>query len=171
MEKRFQLFVRRHADGAVTASVLGHPHLASFAEDITDARADLAGVLEKILARDLDGLAHATTWWPRVELRRAELVLRARQHRRLLPVECRVPFAFRLGEHRVEERDTVAALARAGGGIEGAERGVGALRLPQRGIEPQEVRLADEDVGGHGQDCSAASAAARSATGCATAAR
>lgn len=89
MEKRFQLFVRRHADGAVTASVLGHPHLASFAQDVVDARADLEAVLEKILARDLDGLAHATTWWPRVEVRRVEMVLRARQHRRLLPVPMR----------------------------------------------------------------------------------
>lgn len=95
MEKRFHLFVRRHPGGAVTASVIGYPHLASFAPDITAARADLEAVLVKLLERDLDGLSLATTSWPRLELRRVDITLRARQHRRLLPVPMRFTVLLR----------------------------------------------------------------------------
>lgn len=102
MEKRVQLFVRRLPGGAVSASVLGYPHLSAFASSVAEARADLGAVLEKLLSRDLDGLAQAVTWWPRLELRRVELRLRAWQQGRLLPVPMR--FTVLVRPTRVESR-------------------------------------------------------------------
>ncbi|MBI5513004.1 MAG: ATP-dependent Clp protease ATP-binding subunit [Deltaproteobacteria bacterium] len=95
MEKKFQLFVRRHLGGGVTAQVLARPHLASFAEDLGSARADLSLALERLLARDDQGLTRETTFWPGLELRRVDLVLRAKQHRRLLPVPMRFTVLLR----------------------------------------------------------------------------
>lgn len=99
MEKKFHLFVRRHPGLGVTVSALGVPELTAFAEDVDDARAQLVTVAQRLLSHNLGGLADREHWWPRLKLRRLELVLRARQHRRLLPV----PMRFTVLTHPLRE--------------------------------------------------------------------
>jgi len=89
MEKPFHLFVRRHAGTGATVSVVGRPELTAFGADVGAARADLATALQRLMASDHEGLTLATTHWPRMELRRVDVTLRARQHRKLLPVPMR----------------------------------------------------------------------------------
>ncbi|HEU4410338.1 MAG TPA: AAA family ATPase, partial [Polyangiaceae bacterium] len=89
MDKKFHLFVRRHAGTGVTASVVGRPELTAFGEDVAAARADLAAALRALLERDHKGLTTDATHWPRMELRRVDVTLRAQQHGRLLPVPMR----------------------------------------------------------------------------------
>jgi len=86
MDKRFHLFVRRH-DAGVSAQVIGHPHLTSFGPDIDAARADLAHVLGKLLARG--ELWRETTHFDDVRLRKIDLTVRALQRGRLLEVPMR----------------------------------------------------------------------------------
>ncbi|MCU0687863.1 MAG: AAA family ATPase [Polyangiaceae bacterium] len=89
MEKKFHLFVRRHTGTGTTVSVVGQPHLTAFGETVGQARSDLASTLGRLLEQDHDDLAQATTHWQRMELRRVDVTLRAKQHRRLLPVPMR----------------------------------------------------------------------------------
>jgi ATP-dependent Clp protease ATP-binding subunit ClpC len=89
MDKKFNLFVRHHAGTGVTMSVLGRPELTAFGTDASAARADLALTLQRLLEEDHGDLREATTHWPRLELRRVDVTLRARQQRRLTPVPMR----------------------------------------------------------------------------------
>ncbi len=89
MEHRFHLFVRRHRDVGYTVSVITHPFLATFADDVDEARADLARVAARLLARDDKGIADEVTHWPDLRLRRIDLAIRAVQHKRLLSVPMR----------------------------------------------------------------------------------
>ena len=89
MEQKFHLFVRRHAGVGYTVSVLTHPFLTAFAEDVDDARDQIATAAAKLLARDAQEIGHGQTWWKEMRLRRVDLTLRAVQQRRLLAVPMR----------------------------------------------------------------------------------
>src|SRR4051812_9696251 len=86
MDKKFQLFVRKHAAG-VSVAVLTQPHLASFAPDLEAARADLAHVLRKLLERG--ELVDEPASFDDARLRRVDLTIRALQRGRLLDVPMR----------------------------------------------------------------------------------
>jgi ATP-dependent Clp protease ATP-binding subunit ClpC len=89
MDHRFHLFVRRHRDAGYTVSVLTHPHLATFAEDVDEARADIARVAARLLERNDRGIADEVSHWVDMRLRRIDLQIRAVQHKRLLTVPMR----------------------------------------------------------------------------------
>ena len=65
---------------------------------------------------------------------------------RTMAVERVGPLRFRGREHRVEERNTISALAHARGRVQRSQRRIGLLRRPQLRIEPEEVRLPEEHV-------------------------
>ena len=77
MERKFHLFVRRCGTTGYSASVLTHPWLASFAADVDDARADVARVAGRLLARDLMRLGDEVAYWSSLKMRRVNLVVRA----------------------------------------------------------------------------------------------
>jgi ATP-dependent Clp protease ATP-binding subunit ClpC len=135
MEKKFHLFVRRHAGTGVTVSVVGKPHLAAFGEDVGLARADLSVALQRLLELDHESLPLATTHWPRMELRRIDVLLRARQHRRLLPV----PMRF-----SVLVRPTSAASERPARGE--PLRGPVEAFIPRIGLRQQIDEVADLEI-------------------------
>jgi ATP-dependent Clp protease ATP-binding subunit ClpC len=88
MDKKFHIFVRRHGLGA-TVSVVGCPELSAFGPDVGSARADLARALEGLLEQDHGDLRGMTGHWPRMELRRVDVTVRARQQRRFIQVPMR----------------------------------------------------------------------------------
>ena len=73
MEQKFHLFVRRHAGVGYTVSVLTHPFLTAFAEDVDDARDQIAAAAAKLLARDAQEMGRGQTWWKEMRLRRVDL--------------------------------------------------------------------------------------------------
>ncbi|RKH18260.1 ATP-dependent Clp protease ATP-binding subunit [Corallococcus sp. CA047B] len=88
MDKNFHLFVRRYPGLGVAAHVLTHPHLASFAADLSTARLDLAEVVGRLLRRG--ELWDDVTHWEDLRQRRMAFTVRAMQHGRLLPVPLRL---------------------------------------------------------------------------------
>ncbi|RKH32845.1 ATP-dependent Clp protease ATP-binding subunit [Corallococcus praedator] len=88
MDKNFHLFVRRYPGLGVAAHVLTHPHLASFAADLSTARLDLAEVVGRLLHRG--ELWDDVTHWEDLRQRRMAFTVRAMQHGRLLPVPLRL---------------------------------------------------------------------------------
>ncbi|RYE94472.1 MAG: AAA family ATPase, partial [Myxococcales bacterium] len=102
MDKKFHLFVRRHTGTGATVSVVGRPELTAFGAEVGSARSDLAVTLQRLLETDHEGLTRAETHWPRMELRRLDVTLRARQHRRLLPVPMRLSVLVRPTSARSE---------------------------------------------------------------------
>jgi ATP-dependent Clp protease ATP-binding subunit ClpC len=89
MDHRFHIFVRRHRDAGYTVSVLTHRHLSTFADDVDEARADIARVAARLLERNDRGIADEITHWSDMRLRRIDLQIRAVQHKRLLTVPMR----------------------------------------------------------------------------------
>ena len=89
MEQKFHLFVRRHPGVGYTVSVLTHPFLTAFSDDVDAARADVAQAASKLLARNAWEIGTAATWWKEMRLRRVDMTLRAVQHQRLLSVPIR----------------------------------------------------------------------------------
>jgi ATP-dependent Clp protease ATP-binding subunit ClpC len=89
MERRFHLFVRRCPSLGYHVEVLGRAELSTFAEDLDEARADLARVLSRLLSRDPE-FERATPTLRDVRVRRVDLSLRAVQGDRLLPVLLRL---------------------------------------------------------------------------------
>jgi hypothetical protein len=64
-------------------------------------------------------------------------------------VEGRRPLPFGLGQHGVEQRRRIPARADGRSRVQSAERRVRLTRVPELGIEPQEVRLPEQDIYGH----------------------
>ncbi len=89
MEQRFHLFVRRLAQTGYAVSVVTHPFLAAFSDDVDAAREDIATVAARLLARDAYEVV-GNTFWKGLRLRRVDLTVRAVQHRRLLNVPMRI---------------------------------------------------------------------------------
>jgi|LNFM01.1.fsa_nt_gb ATP-dependent Clp protease ATP-binding subunit ClpC len=89
MERRFHVFVRRCSGLGYHVEVLGRSELATFAEDVDEARADLSKVLSRLLSRDPE-FDRAVPPLREVRVRRVEVNLRAVQGERLLPVPLRV---------------------------------------------------------------------------------
>ena len=89
MEQKFHLFVRRHPGVGYTVSVLTHPFLTAFSDDVDAARDDVAKAAAKLLARNAWEIGAAATWWKEMRLRRVDMTLRAVQHQRLLSVPIR----------------------------------------------------------------------------------
>ena len=75
-----------------------------------------------------------------------EVVLVDHREARTMTVEGVGPLGFGRRQHRVEQRHPIAAVAHAGRGVQRAERRVRLPRLPELGIEPEEVRLAEKNV-------------------------
>ncbi len=109
MEQRFHLFVRRHPGVGYSVSVLTHPFLTAFSDDLDAARDDVARAAEKLLARGAWELGDAPTWWKDVRLRRVDMTLRAVQHRRLLSV----PMRFTVLTHPEGDDDSRGRAPRA----------------------------------------------------------
>lgn len=103
MERRFHVFVRRCAGQGYHVEVLGRAELASFAEDIDSARADLAKVLARLLARDPE-FDRTVPPLREVRIRRVDVALRAVQGERLLPVPLRLTAVL----HAPPEEDAAA---------------------------------------------------------------
>ncbi|MBL8685576.1 MAG: ATP-dependent Clp protease ATP-binding subunit [Myxococcales bacterium] len=89
MERRFHVFVRRCSGLGYHVEVLGRSELATFAEDVDEARADLAKVLARLLARDPE-FDRSVPPLREVRIRRVEVNLRALQGERLLPFPLRL---------------------------------------------------------------------------------
>ena len=139
MEKRLHAFVRKHGDLGYTVSVLTHPHLAAFARDASSASADLGRVIARLLGRG--ELVHEDTFWPDLRLRRMELVVRAVQHARLLPV----PMRFTVITHGVEASADAGASAAARRRKAKAREPI-IVRLPRLGLEGRLEDPADLDA-------------------------
>jgi ATP-dependent Clp protease ATP-binding subunit ClpC len=88
MERRFHVFVRRCPGAGFHVEVLGRAELGTFAEDVDVARGDLARVLARLLARDPE-FDRSVPPLSEVRVRRVDVVLRAMQGERLLPVPMR----------------------------------------------------------------------------------
>ncbi|MFO0606131.1 MAG: AAA family ATPase [Polyangiales bacterium] len=131
MEQKFHLFVRRHQGVGYTVSVLTHPFLTAFAEDVDEARDQIATATAKLLARDAPELGHGPTWWKEMRLRRVDLTLRAVQQRRLLSV----PMRFTALTHADGEPD---APRRAEAGL--------VVRVPRLGVVDSLAVPADFDA-------------------------
>ncbi len=118
MEQRFHLFVRRHPGVGYTASVLTHPFLSAFRDDLDAARDDIAATAAKLLARGAPELGEGTTWWKELRLRRVDLTLRAVQQQRLLDVPMRLTaFTYPVGDDAGparERRPLVVMIPRLG---------------------------------------------------------
>ncbi len=115
MEQRFHLFVRRHRDNGCSVSVLTHPYLATFADDIDVARADIARVANRLLERNDRGIAHETTFWSGLRLQRVDVAIRAVQHRRLLSVPMRFTvLTHPAGDDDRRSRDLTVLVPRLG---------------------------------------------------------
>ena len=65
---------------------------------------------------------------------------------RALLIDREAPLRNGFGEHGVEQRDVVAALAQVRRCVEGAKRRVRLLRLEQFRVEAQVVRLAEQQI-------------------------
>ena len=140
MEKRLHAFVRKHGDLGYTVSVLTHPHLAAFARDASSASADLGRVIARLLGRG--ELLHEDTFWPDLRLRRMELVVRAVQHARLLPV----PMRFTVVTHGAEASASADAGATAARKRKARAREPIIVRLPRLGLEGRLEDPADLDA-------------------------
>ena len=119
MEQKFHLFVRKHPGVGYTVSVLTHPFLTAFSDDIDAARDDIAAAAAKLLARNAWEVGAANTWWKDMRLRRVDLTLRASQHRRLLSV----PMRFTVLTHPDGDPDAPAR----------GQRGI-VVRVPRLGL-------------------------------------
>lgn len=89
MDKKFHIFVRRHLGEKASVSVVGRPELTAFGASVQEARTDLSVTLQRFLSLDKEGLRDAQTYWHRMELRRVDVTLRARQQRRFVLVPMR----------------------------------------------------------------------------------
>ena len=65
---------------------------------------------------------------------------------RAMVIKRRDPFGLGRREHRVEHRHLIAARARGRGCIERAERRVRLLRVPELGVEPEEICLSEKNI-------------------------
>jgi ATP-dependent Clp protease ATP-binding subunit ClpC len=108
MEQKFHLFVRRHPNVGYTVSVLTHPFLTSFSNDIDAARDDIATAAAKLLAREAWEIGDRSTWWKDVRLRRIDLTLRALHQGRLLPT----PMRFTVLTHPIDDDEGSARSSR-----------------------------------------------------------
>ncbi len=145
MEKRFHLFVRKHA-GGVSAQVLVHPHLATMADDLATARADLAHVLEKLLVRG--ELWDRPAFFEDAHLRKVDLHIRAVQRGRLLEVPMRFSVLVH-GAGRGAARRAGAGAPRVGPtGASGraAARGPVHVQVPRLGVDGDLDDVADVDA-------------------------
>jgi ATP-dependent Clp protease ATP-binding subunit ClpC len=115
MERRFHVFVRRCAGQGYHVEVIGRAELATFAEDIDEARADLAKVLSRLLSRDPE-FDRMVPPLRDVRIRRVDVTLRAVQGERLLPVPLRLTAVL----HAPPEED--------------AREGSVVLRVPRLGV-------------------------------------
>lgn len=85
MDKRVHVFVRKHTVG-VAVQAITQPHLCAFAGDLATARADLAVVLGKLLAR---GELDEPMYFEDARLKKVDLVVRALARGRLLAMPMR----------------------------------------------------------------------------------
>ncbi len=82
------MFVRRLPGVGAHVELIGHEQLSTFAKDAETAREDLRRVLERLLTRDAE-FARSLAVLPRVRARRFDVVVRARQGRRIIAVPMR----------------------------------------------------------------------------------
>ena len=88
MQRSFHLFVQRHANDWVTASVLTHPKYAAYGPKLGPLREEIGEVLSDELASGALRV-HGETWFDKLQQRVLQLDLRAVQHDRLIVVPMR----------------------------------------------------------------------------------
>jgi ATP-dependent Clp protease ATP-binding subunit ClpC len=127
MERRFHVFVRRCAGQGYHVELIGRAELAAFAEDVDEARADLARVLSRLLSRDPE-FDRMVPPLREVRIRRVDVTLRAVQGERLLPVPVKLTAVL----HAPPEED--------------AAPGAVVLRVPRLGVRHTLSSEADVDA-------------------------
>ncbi len=139
---------------------LDERHLAFAGDDDVGAAVEIrAGMIARVGAGDdrrdaarLRGIDHGQRGLAHAQQAHlaeiVEVVFVDHREARPMAIERGRPLPLRRREHRVEQRDAVAALADTGRRVERAERRVGLLRLPELRVESKEIRLAEEHVDG-----------------------
>jgi ATP-dependent Clp protease ATP-binding subunit ClpC len=127
--RTFHVFVRRFPKIGYTAHVLGHPHLASFGESMTEVYDDLSKVCGRLLDRgELRDVRPPSNF----VLRKVELNIRALQRGRLLTVPMRFSALVRTDAETAKGKTP--------------KRGPVGVLVPRLGLEYELQDIADFDA-------------------------